>query len=411
MMRSSSARIDWLSIGQLGVGVLSCLICFLLAGGLILLANNPNWFDSNPIMETQSLPMLAGLLTAIGFLNIPSILFSWRALSNQPPASPSRTNPFRLASLALISLPVWLVGGQWLTQTSLAAVLLPIFNVLALLIPIWWLVEFGRRKLPGGSPQRNWGLVSASTGLTPVIVILVETFIAILVVIGVLAWLGREPGWMAKFNQLFIQFSQSEFNSDFLTSLLKDLLGNPLVIVTVFVVLGFLMPLTEELLKPLALWTLRKRMVTPAEGFGAGLVCGAGFAFIESVSLITQMGGGSDWSQTVILRITTSLLHMTTSALTGWGLANAWIQKKHGRAVLAILAATGLHGLWNSLVVSVALIPLFNSLGEQSPLLNVFSGFSTYAFITILTFLAGMLVLMNHLLRREVERNTTISVS
>jgi hypothetical protein len=411
MMQSPSARIDWLSIGQLGVGVLSCLICLLLTGGLILLANNPYLLGKNSGVETQGLLMLAGLLTAVGLLNLPSIVFSWRSLNNRPPASPSRTNPFRLASMALISLPVWLLGGQWLTQTSLAASLLPIINVLALLIPIWWLVEFGRRKLPNGSPQRNWGLISASVGLTPVIIILVETFIAILVVIGVLAWLGREPGWMAKFNQLFIQFSQSEFNSDFLTSLFKDLLGNPLVITTVFLVLGFLMPLIEELLKPLALWTLRKRMVTPAEGFSGGLILGAGFAFIESASLIAQMGSGSEWSQTVILRITTSLLHMTTSALAGWGLASAWTQKKRGRAVLAILAATGLHGLWNSLVVSVALIPLLNSLGDQSPLLNIFSGFSTYAFITILTFLAGLLVLMNHLLYKDIERNTTISES
>ena len=411
MRSSSSARIDWLSIGQLGVGVLSCLICFLLAGGLIVLANNPYWFGNIPEMETRSLLMLAGLLTAVGFLNMPSIVFSWRSLNNKPPASPSRSNPFRLASLALISLPVWLVGGQLLTQTSLAAVLLPVINVLALLIPIWWMFEFGRRNLTSGSLQRNWGLISTSIGLTPVIIILVETLFVILVFIGVLAWLGREPEWMAKFNQLFIQFSQSEFDRDFLGTLLKDLMGNPLVIMTAFVMLGFLVPLTEELLKPLALWTLRKRMVTPAEGFSAGLICGAGFAFIESASLIAQMGGGAEWGQTVILRITTSLLHMTTSALAGWGLASNWTQKKRGRAILAILAATGLHGLWNSLVVSVALIPLFNDFGDQSPLLKVFSGFSTFAFITILTFLVGMLMLMNHFLRKEIGRNPTVSES
>lgn len=409
MMQTSSARIDWLSIGQLGVGVLSCLICFVLAGVFILLANMPLSFGNNLDVEAQGLFMLVGLLTAVGLLNIFSIIFSWRSLNNKPPASPSRINLFRLASLALLSLPVWLVGGQLLAQTSWVAGLLPIINVLALLIPIWWLVEFGRRRLPNSSPQRNWGLISTSVGLTPVIVILVETFIAILMIIGVLAWLSREPGWMAKFNQLFIQFSQSEFDRSFLTSLLKDMLGNPLVIMTVFVTLGFLMPLTEELLKPLALWTLRKRMTTPAEGFSAGLICGAGFAFIESASLIAQMGGGSEWSQMVILRIATSLLHMTTSALAGWGLASAWIQKKHGWAFLAILAATGLHGLWNSLVVSLALMPTLNSLGDQSPLLNIFSGFSTYAFIPILSFLAGMLALMNHLLYKATKRSAPTS--
>jgi len=43
--------------------------------------------------------------------------------------------------------------------------------------------------------------------------------------------------------------------------------------------------------------------------------------------------------------------------------------------------------------------------------LKVFSGFSTFAFITILTFLVGMLMLMNHFLRKEIGRNPTVSES
>lgn len=408
-MQPSSTRIDWLSIGQLGAGVLSCLVCFLLAGGLTLLTNSAYLPGYHTEEETQGLLMLAGLLTAIGFLNIPSIVLSWRRLKGAPFKSSPNTNSFRLASLALISLPVWLAAGQWLSQTNLAVGLLPMVNVLALLIPIWWIVELGRRRLPGSSPQRSWGLVSASVGPTPLIIFLAEMFIAILVIIGVFVCLGREAQWLARFNQLFIQFSQSEFDRDFIAALLKDLAGSPLVIMALFMMFGFLMPLIEELLKPLALWTLRKRMSTPAEGFSGGLICGAGFAFIESASMIAQMGSGSEWHQMVILRIATSLLHMTTSAMAGWGLASGWTQKKRGRAMLALLAATGLHGLWNSLVVAVAMVPLLSSLGEQSIFFKVFSGFSTYAFIIILTLLAGLLMLMNRFLQNGIKQSSTVS--
>ena len=142
--------------------------------------------------------------------------------------------------------------------------------------------------------------------------------------------------------------------------------------------MGVLMPLIEEMLKPLALWTLRKRLLTPAEGFSAGLLAGAGFALFESATIIAQTGVGADWSQMVMLRIATSLLHMTTSGFVGWGLASGWTRKKYGRTILTILAATGIHGLWNSLVISMALIPVMGNLVGQSPILHFFSGMGAY---------------------------------
>jgi hypothetical protein len=116
---------------------------------------------------------------------------------------------------------------------------------------------------------------------------------------------------MDKFNQLIIQFNQSGLDPQFFESFFKELLASPLVISAIFLTVGLLMPLMEELLKPLGLWALRKRLLTPAEGFSGGLICGAGFALIESATMIAQNGGGSDWGQMVLLRIGTSLLHMT----------------------------------------------------------------------------------------------------
>ena len=402
-MQAPSTKIDWLSIGQLSVGILSCLMTFSLAGLLVFLGVSGVLAKTNSLMDITAVFMLAGLIAAVGILNIPSIVLAGRSLSGKQFEPGIETNPFRLASFALISLPVWLLGGQWITQTTLAVWLLPWFNILALLIPIWWLVEFGRQQLPLGSSQRSWGLVSISLGVTPLITLLAELILTVLVVLVVFMKLSVEPVWMEKFNQLIIQFNQSDFDPQFFASFLKDLLASPLVITAIFLTVGLFMPLMEELLKPLGLWALRKRLLTPAEGFSGGLICGAGFALIESATMIAQTGGGSDWGQMVLLRIGTSLLHMTASGFVGWGLASAWRQKKYGRTMLTILAAAGVHGLWNTLAILIVLLPFITSTGAQTALLQGSLGVGTFIMASILILLAIALFLMNHRLRRETQ--------
>jgi len=408
-MQPKPVGIDWLSIGQLGLGVLSCLISFGLAIGLILLGSTSNLPPGSPHLDTSILFMLAGLLVTVGLLNIPSILLSWHSLIGKPSESSAKSNAFQVASLALISLPFLLAGSQYAAQTGYSNVMLPFFNVLSLLIPTWWLVEFGRRKLPSGSPQRNWGLLSASLGLIPLLIIFLEFLCAVLATLATFAWLSAEPNWIGKLNQLYLQLSQANFDPEFLAILLNDLLGNPVVIMMLFVSLGMLMPLIEELVKPLAVWFLRSRLQTPAEGFSAGLIAGAGFSLIESTTLIAQLGTKSEWSQMVLLRIATSLLHMTTSGLIGWGLVSGWTQKKYGRTAVAIMASTCVHGLWNSLVISSALQPVMGALGRQSSVVDFFFRFGNYPFAILLVFLALVLVHMNHRLRRETEKTVPIS--
>ena len=402
-MQAPSTKIDWLSIGQLSVGILSCLMTFSLAGLLVFLGVSGVLAKTNSLMDITAVFMLAGLIAAVGILNIPSIVLAGRSLSGKQFEPGIETSPFRLASFALISLPVCLLGGQWITQTTLAVWLLPWFNILALLIPIWWLVEFGRRQLPLGSSQRSWGLVSISLGVIPLITLLAELIVTVLVVLVVFMKLSVEPVWMDKFNQLIIQFNQSDFDPQFFASFLKDLLASPLVITAIFLTVGLFMPLMEELLKPLGLWALRKRLLTPAEGFSGGLICGAGFALIESATMIAQTGGGSDWGQMVLLRIGTSLLHITASGFVGWGLASAWRQKKYGRTMLTILAAAGVHGLWNTLAILIVLLPFITSTSAPTVLTQGSLGVGTFIMASILILLAIALFLMNRRLRRETQ--------
>jgi hypothetical protein len=402
-MQAPSTKIDWLSIGQLILGGISCPMTFSLAILLVYLGVSGGLSKANSAMDATAMFMLAGLFAFIGILNIPSVVLTLRSLGGKKDEPAIKPNSFRMASLGLISLPVWLFVGQSITQTTLAAWLLPWINILALVIPIWWLVEFGRRQLPSGSPQRSWGLISVSLGVTPLITLLAELVVTIIVLLAVLMILSSDPLWMDKFNQLIIQFNQSRLDPRLVESFFLDLLTSPLVITVIFLTVGLLMPLMEELLKPLGLWALHKRNLTPAEGFSGGLICGAGFALIESATLIAQNGGGSDWGQMVLLRIGTSLLHMTASGFVGWGLASAWKQKKYGRTLFAFLAAIGIHGLWNSLALFVVLLPVITNSSTQTILLQISSGVGVFVMVGILVLLGAALALMNRRLYRETQ--------
>lgn len=292
-MQPDSNRIDWLTIGQLVAAVISCLISFLLAAILFLLGSQSMFTPGSAVAEYVVFFLLAGFIAGVGVLNIPSAVLAARNLRGKAAELKLRVGTFQLASYALLSVPLILLLGHLISQSPLVWLVLPLLNFLALLFPIWWIVEFGRRKLPSGSSQRAWGLISVSLSITPLVVILVELFFLVLVILAVLFGLSSQPMWMERFNQLIIQFNQGEIDPAFARTLWQSALESPLVVLSIFLTAGLLMPLMEELLKPLGLWFLRHKIHSPAEGFSAGLICGAGFALVESAVLIAQSGDES----------------------------------------------------------------------------------------------------------------------
>ncbi len=104
-------------------------------------------------------------------------------------------------------------------------------------------------------------------------------------------------------------------------------------------------PLIEELFKPLAVWIFASKIESPAQGFVMGLLSGAAFALIESLNA----GGASaeSWAVIVSVRAGTSLLHITTSGLVGWGIASAFRERRILRLFAAYFSAVLIHGIWN----------------------------------------------------------------
>jgi hypothetical protein len=136
-----------------------------------------------------------------------------------------------------------------------------------------------------------------------------------------------------------------------LLTALAPYLTNPLVILSILIFAAVLAPLIEEVVKPAIIWFLGKRLVSPAEGFVLGALCGAGFATMEG--LLAASGATQMWGFGLAGRALASLMHITSSGVVGWGIASAQLEKRYGRLALAYLLAISIHGVWNGSAVLV----------------------------------------------------------
>jgi hypothetical protein len=164
--------------------------------------------------------------------------------------------------------------------------------------------------------------------------------------------------------------------------------------------------LIEEAFKPIGVWLLAGRSLTPAQGLAAGVLSGAGYALFESLFLGSS---GSDWIAVVVARIGTSVIHIFTAALTGWALASAWGQGRYGRLAGAYLVAVLTHAAWNG----VALLDVFKNLanaglGQQASLTRLFSTLGTaspYVLLVLALAVFSALVMLNRSQWRTQVKN------
>ncbi len=132
----------------------------------------------------------------------------------------------------------------------------------------------------------------------------------------------------------------------------------------------------EEALKPIGVWLLFGRRLTPAAGFAAGALSGAGYALIESLALTSS---GEAWSSLVLARTGTSAVHILTAGLTGWALVLAWQKRRFLPLLLAYLCAVMIHGLWNGLTLMYSFNLLINYDGVVLDVNNCPCGWSRRA--------------------------------
>jgi hypothetical protein len=293
--------------------------------------------------------LFASGLLACALLLVPSAYYSLRRISGRPVYHSPRLPIFFRPSILILVLPLVLLLGYWISNhPGLPWLFLPVLHVLAVGLPVLWLVYLAVRNLPLGSPQRMWGVFGSGLTLGPILILGVELVaLVIFTVIGII-FLVNQPGLIDQLTRLVESFQRGAVSEQELTQVILPWLTRPGVILAVLIFAAVIVPLIEEALKPIGVWLLAGFGLTSAAGFAAGALSGAGYAFFESLALT---GSGADWTLSVTARIGTAVIHITNTALMGWALALAWREKRYRNLGLTYLFVVMVHGLWNGLAV------------------------------------------------------------
>ena len=393
--------VHWPSVWQLGISLLGALGLWTLALvlGVMVLGNAMSISGPDRVSEALPLLLLAAGAAFAGILLVPSAGYAYLRLTHKP--APIH---FRLRSPGfLILLIPPLVGLGYLVARSpiLVWVALPPIHVITIAISILWLVYIGTRGLSLGSGQRIWGVFGIGMVAGPFLSLLIE-FVVILVVgtIG-FRFLARDPvvaRELAQFAENFL--ADPNQSPDVIIEFFEPYLFQPVTLYIVLSVTAVLVPLIEEFFKPIGVWLLLGRRPTPAQGFAAGVLSGAGFALFENFTL--SASSGEEWSLVVLARIGTSVIHIVATGLTGWALASAWREGRYIRLGVTYLVSVSIHALWNGLVI-LAVIPEILPDGAAYPqvLRNVATA-SPIGFVFLLVGAFGLLLGCNAALRRAI---------
>jgi hypothetical protein len=313
-----------------------------------------------PAAGLQGAFQLAWASLAVALLMLPAAAFSLLRLIGKPLPSGQWKGRFLLATVLLLVWPLIVALSGALEETRLAWLFLPPLNLLAVLIPIAWYLEFARRGLDVNRPQRTWATYTFSALLTMPLILLLELLVIIGLIAGFAIWLAAQPGLAFELTVLVERLQNLPTGPTGLDPALFAGLGSdPIVILLIIFTIAGLTPLLEEAFKPLAVWLFAGRDLTPAQGFWLGAVSGASFALLETLGALGSVAQAG--VITVLLgRLGTGLLHIVTAALTGWGLAVAVRSGRYGRLALAFLAAFLIHSLWNAFGVLVGFSPLLS---------------------------------------------------
>lgn len=384
------------SVAQLIISIYGLVTSLFSGLAFLLILKLGSSFQPVDIQADQSIYVIVWLGIIISLVTIPSIALSIRRLARwSMPGFPSRTMLI-LSSIAffiIIPLVYLLYKNPELLSNSFLKVL---FSFITVVIPLWWFVEFGQSKLAKISPQRFWGLINFQIFAGLPIVIFVEVMLLILALILGGAWLATSDVFKPILMTLQTQIMLDPNDMTTLVDQISPLLQKPEVMAALFFSTVIVIPLVEEFFKPFALWFFIKRGWSESEGFSAGLVCGAAFALIESVSAIVTLPQ-ENWSALLIARVGTGLLHTLTAGLTGWGLVSAWKNANYKRLGVTYLVSLSLHGIWNFFALLTGFDKNFGIFAKSS--LTVFSDSAPWVLGTLFAVMLAILFFMNRRIR------------
>jgi hypothetical protein len=349
-------------------------------------------FMQDSLSDSLSVFLLATAMVSCGLLLLPSAYYALRNLQGKPAvdilAALRKTQP----ALWIFILPVVLLVGYFIQSSApLKWLLLPLLHVAAAGLPIGWLLYLAVRELPIGSMQRVWGAFSSGLVLAPVIVSVLEILAAFGFILAGAFYLVSHPDVLQRLSIIAQWIGSTQPGPEQILERYSGYLVRREAIAVALLFAALIVPLIEEIFKPVGVWLLAGNRLSPAAGFAAGALGGAGFALFESIMLTSN---NQEWISLMVARIGTSAVHILTAAVTGWALTYALRTGNYLRLGLAYLGAVALHAVWNGLTVLVvfATLAASNNLTVAMPFipLETIAKYAPFGliFLAIASFLA-----------------------
>jgi len=393
-------RADWFTVLQFA---LSILAIFILWSGALILASLgvAGLFTKSQQLDTVMMFVVATSMAAMGFLLIPSAWYSLlRILDKRATESPAIVKKLHI-ELWILLFPVILVIGYLSTSVpSLSWLILPPMHVLAISLSVLWLLWVAAHNLPLGSPQRMWGVFGSGLALSPFLIMIVESMIGLFILVLGVAAIATQPELVNKIRSLSEWISSSNPSQEAILQTIGPYLIKPVVVVSVLVFAAMIVPLIEEALKPVGVWLLWGRKITPGAGFAAGALSGAGYALAESLAVSSS---GMQWASLVVARVGTAVVHILASGIMGWAIVQVWQGRRYFRLVLVYLVAISIHGFWNAMTLYFSFYALAQTptLTKGVPQFLKFGSLMPFGliFMAVAGFLA--LIAANHVLVRS----------
>lgn len=336
------------------------------------------------------------LLFAVAFFTFQKFL--QKTSADQQISLPVRG--WQIILLILVAAGSILIGYFIAGMNRINWLFLPVLTIPAIVLPLAALLAMGARGLPFSSRWQTWSVLGLAMTLSPLLLFALEIAAAIVIFIGVFAYIMTQPGLVAQIQgiseQIMILGPQSEETRD----ILLPFLTKPGVMAVVLLYIAILVPAIEEIFKPLGVWLFANKLTSTAQGFTLGALSGAGYALIETIGVSGQQT--TEWATLLGSRIGTGLLHITTSALMGAAIVTAFRERRYLRLLGTYFLAVLLHGLWNSL----AMLFTFSGLAElmdQPGRLTTLQPAMTVAMVLLAITLFVILVLSNRRLRNAVQ--------
>ncbi len=399
---------DWRSILLVFGGICVALLSIGLAILMIFIDSIQTVFhtlslDNSSFVETL---VLASALIFAGAALLPAIYFGIQKLRGKE-IKPGSPRPLKIWEAVLI-LAVW-IGASFLAQglfdIGFLGWVAPPFYLLAIALPVYLLVRLATGGLDAGSRERFWGALGTGMAVGTSIAVVIEMAILIVGLIGVGVYLGLNPQLLSSFRYIADQLSNTG-NLDEILNVASPWLTSPWLILIGLFFFSVLTPLIEETCKSITPWLIFDHLNSPVQGFVVGALSGAGFGLLES--LLASAAPDTGWASTLLVRGGSTMMHVMTASITGWGIAT-FRANKHFRFVIGAYAlAMFMHSLWNACVVMIVAGGVRVIAGTNSPdalgTVMVFAG----VFVLIILCLAIPLALgmVNWRFRTEAKPTT-----